>query len=85
MKKKKQLNANKGISKSRIGAAEEVQKRGKSCGVQPTIFEVVKKETPDIAQEFGNVDIDSLIEAPNEAMVNKSLSEREKKENFILL
>ena len=53
--------------------------------MQPTIFEVVKKETPDIAQEFGNVDIDSLIEAPNEAMVNKSLSEREKKENFILL
>ena len=44
--------------------------------MQPTIFEVVKKETPDIAQEFGNVDIDILIEAPTEAMVNKSRSEK---------
>ena len=50
--------------------------------MQPTIFEVVKKETPDIAQEFGNVDVDSLIEAPNEAMVNKSRSERKKRELY---
>ena len=38
------------------------RKEEKSCRVQPTKLEVGKKETPEITQEFGNMDVDSLID-----------------------
>ena len=54
------------------------RKEEKSCGVQQTKLEVGKKETSEIAQEFGNMDVDSLIEVPTKAKVNKSLSDERK-------
>lgn len=50
----------------------------KSCGVQQTKLEFGKKETPEIAQEFGNMDVDSLIEVPTKGNVNKSRSDKRK-------
>lgn len=58
--------------------AKRERKEEKSCGVLPTKLEVVKRETPEITQQFGNMDIDSLIEAPTKAKVNKSRSDKRK-------
>lgn len=60
------------------------RKKEKSCRVQPTKLEVGKRETPEITQEFENMDVDSRIEVPTKAKVNKSRSDKTK-ENFILL
>lgn len=54
------------------------RKEEKSCGVQQTKLEYAKKETPEIAQEFGNMDVDSLIEVPTKAKVSNSRSDKRK-------
>ena len=54
------------------------RKEEKSYRLQPIKLEVGKKETPEITQEFGNMDVDSLIEVPTKAKVNKSQSDKRK-------